>query len=210
MKRVLAAALLAALLVAVPAAHAATFVSYRTIGPIPLCVRCGNSPSVYPTYGPTGWEADSVARNFNTALVGGSIDTTVTVDAPEDMAWGALTDSLPIFVVVRRIGGTGNAADSVQVVLQASYSGTSWQPVPAAASNTWPYSGYALIGARTGGYAMFKLGAQSTSLLPNAVNTYTGIPGYGATSFRVIARSISVAASAGRYSVFLRVPVVKK
>jgi hypothetical protein len=64
----------------------------------------------------------------------------------------------------------------------------------------------AVIGTSTGGISIFKPGASIQTETLNAVRTYTGIPGYGATQYRVRCRSTSVAAAAGRYQLFLRYP----
>lgn len=200
MKRLIAVALACAIaLTFVSTADAATFVKYQEIGPIPLRVH---------TLSVTGY-VDSVARNFNTACAGGSVDTTVDVVLPPNTAWGAVTDSLPIFVVVRRVGGTGGAADTVQVALDVNYGGSVYPTSRTDAANGWGFSTVALVGTGTGGVAVFKPSLGAAHLL-NAINTYTvAARSYGAKQARIVCRSISVAAAAGRYSVFLRVPVLE-
>jgi hypothetical protein len=197
MKKFLAVALLCALALAlvVPYAGATVAVKYKTVGPIPL--RIG--------YGAVTGSADSVARNFNTACVGGSVDTTVDIPL-DDIVWGAVSDSLPIFVVVRRIGGTGGSADSVQVGLQMNWGGAVYAPVYTDTGNDWGGSTFALVGTGTGGAAFFWPATTGVVLESTRGNHHIIGPCYGAEQARILCRSISVAASAGRFSVFLRYP----
>jgi hypothetical protein len=207
MKRILAAALLAsvALAVCVSAAYSATAIKYNTVGPLILRMGVGST---------TGGIADSSERNFNKTAVGGLVDTTASYSFGDDVVWGAVADSLPIIVMVRRnlavIDGTtpvAGAADSVQVGLQLNWGGLVFAPVYTDTGNDWGGSTFALIGTGGGGIATFQTG-KTSHCLENAVNTYQSIgPGYAATQFRVLVRSTSVAACAGRYSVYVRYPV---
>ncbi len=171
-------------------------IQYREVGPLVLSI--GGVKGTVST--------DSTARNFNTALTAGAADTTWTYNMPEDIVWGAISDSTPLFVVIRRVGGTGGSADSVQVVLDFNYGGSTFRATHTDAANSFGFSTIANSGTGTDGFLMFKPSTAVTQLL-NAINTYTVPPfSYGATQFRMIARSISVAASAGRYSLYLRYP----
>jgi hypothetical protein len=198
MKRLIAALLFAAvaLTLATPAISASNFVRYRLGAPIPL--RAGVAAV---------W-VDSTARNFNTALTGGSEDTSAVMGFPADFAWTAVTDSIPIMLVVSRIGGTGASTDSVQVVLDCNYGGSVVPISRTDANNGFGFSTVALVGTATSGVAVFKLGTASTQLL-NAINTYSTVAkGWPAQGFRVICRSYSGAASAGRFSVALKYPTI--
>lgn len=213
MKRLLAVALLCAVALSFATmATAAVAIQYKTVGPIPLCVKCGNTAdvlkNVYPTYGPTALQADSVARNFNTAAVGGSQDTSVTVQVP-DIVWGAIADSLPLIVVVERVSGTGGSTDSVQVALQGSFGGGgAFLPAYTDAGNDWGGSTFALVGAGNSGAAFFWPATTSVTLEQARLGHHIIGPVWGAREFRIVARSVSAAASAGRFSVFLRYPVI--
>jgi hypothetical protein len=205
-KRLSVALVLLAMVTLVGVASAATAIVYGEVGPLKLCYLCGGTDGAG-----TSVEADSSARNFNTATT--TIDTTLTYAIPEDIVWGAHTDSLPLMVRIERVddqSGTANAggaADSIKVALECNWGGTIF-PVTArtSANNGWAFSEYGLVGTSTGGVAVFKPGIGLKTETLNAIGTYTGIPGFGATQFRVLAGSISVAAHPGRYRLFLRYP----
>ena len=207
MKRALGVALaLCAVVMLAGTVRAATLIQYGEIGPLKLCYLCGGTDGAG-----TSVEVDSVARNFNTATT--TIDTTTTHAIPEEALWGAHTDSLPLLVRVERVddqsgvANAGGAADSVKVALEMNWGGTIF-PVTArtSANNGWGFSEYALIGTSTGGMAVFKPGIGLKTETLNAISTYTGIPGFGATQFRVLVGSISVAAHPGRYRIYVRYP----
>jgi hypothetical protein len=206
MKRLTAALLaLAAIVVLASSVQAATAIKYKTVGPLILRMGVGST---------TGGIADSSERNFNKTCVGGLVDTTASYGFDDDIVWGAVSDSLPILVMVRRnlaaIDGTtpaAGAADSVQVGLQLNWGGLVFAPVYTDTGNDWGGSTFALIGTSGGGQVTFQTG-KTSHCLENAVNTYQSIgPGWGATQFRVLVRSTSVAACGGRYSVYVRYPI---
>jgi hypothetical protein len=199
MKRLMAALLLIAVTIALASPAAADSYRYRTLGPLSLSI--GGSRTTVDT--------DSLARNFNTAL--SVVDSTLVYDFPIDIAWGGATDSLPLMVLIERVGGTGGSTDTVQVALDVNYGGNTFPVAGRSASAPayfWGFSTVALVGAGTGGVAVFKpgVGGSSASEKLNAISTYTGIPGYAGRRFRVLARSFSVAASAGRFSLYLLYP----
>lgn len=198
MKRTIAVTLLLcgiALVLATPA-FSASFVQYRSTPEYEFCTGCGAV---------TG-QVDSSYKAWNVAIA--TIDTTNTYTPPSDMVWGSLTDSLPVYVIVERVGGTGASTDSVQVMLQTGYGGGTWLASPAITANTWPLAGFALVGTGKWGAAAFKIGGPGSTITPNARGTYTAIPGHGAAQFRVLVRSLAAATSPGYLRVRVRYPVV--
>lgn len=190
-----------ALVLCAPMVNAASAIVYGEVGPLKLCMNCGAV---------TG-EVDSIARNFNTAMTAGVVDTSLTYAMPSDIVWGAVSDSLPLMVRMERVPDgdgtmTGGAADSLEVDLQLNYGGTVFPYALTSGTDGYAFSMVALVGTGTGGIALFKPGTAATVAF-GAINTYT-IPArsYAATQFRVRCRSTSVAAAAGRYRLYLRYP----
>lgn len=187
-----------ALVMLVSVASAVTAVKYIEFGPLKLSI--GGSRLTVST--------DSLARNFNKAIVAGLEDTTLVYELPPDLIWGGVTDSLPFMVVIKRVSGTGGAADSVEAALEIGYGGGKFLPAARTdAANGWGFSNISVIGTGAGGVLVFKPGAGLSTETLNAIGKATGIPGYGGSQFRVMTRSISVAAGAGAYSLYLRYPV---
>jgi hypothetical protein len=200
MKRLIAALLLAAVAItfSTPALSAAS-IKYREIGPLSFCTGCAAI---------TG-QTDSTSKYMNAATAN---DTSAVYAWPNDIIWGAVSDSLPIMVRVTRTAA-GAATDSVYVALQTAYgggtgTGSGIGTVPASfVANGWDFSQLAQIGATAGGMSMFYPGRLRTNTL-GPISLYS-VPAnsYGSALFRVIARSVSTVQASTKFSVFVRYPI---
>lgn len=211
-KRLGVTLVLLAMVMLASCASAATAITYGEVGPLKLCYLCGGTDGAG-----TSVEVDSTARNFNTAMAGAvanAADTSITYAMPEDIVWGvpADADTLPLMIRMARVddqSGTANAggaADTLQVSLQMNYGGTAFPYSLVSGTDGMSLSQIALVGTGTGGIAIFKPSIAAT-IGYGPIYTYTICPrSYGATQFRVRCRSISAAAHAGRYQLYLRYP----
>ena len=203
MKRLLAVALcVAALVVLALPAYSAQFIQYKQLGPISFCTGCAAV---------TG-ETDSTFKYGNLAM---ATDTSGIYAWPSDIAWGAVSDSLPIIVRVTR-PTAGAATDSFWVNLQTAYGGGTGTgkglgTIPAAfVSAGWDNANLAQIGANMGGAAFFVPTRASTNTL-SSVNKYT-VPAYswGSTVFRVLCKSYIAGTGATQFQVFVNYPTIVK
>jgi hypothetical protein len=204
MKRLTAALLsLAAIVVLALPASAAIMIQYKQIGPLQFCTGCASA---------TTGQTDSTAIYPGVA----ALDTSHVYAWPQDIAWGAVTDSNPIIVVVHR-EAAGASTDTVYTSLQTAYyggtgSGKGTGTIPATFVHaTWWFSQIALLGAGWGGAcfnAPTRAAASTTCILP----TYNNAPAnsLGSTVFRVVCRAYSAATAPPKYSVFVRYPVLIK
>lgn len=201
MKRIIAALLLAAVASTLaPPASATVVLKYNQIGPLNFCTGCaaitGQTDSLFKYPGVAG------------------LDTSSVYAWPADIAWGAVSDSNPIMVVVVRTAA-GASTDTVYTSLQTAHAGGTGTgkgtgTIPATFTHaTWWFSQAALIGAGLGGVCFntpTKASTSTTCILP----TYNNSPAqsWGSRVFRVVTRSFSGATAPPTFGVYVRYPVI--